>query len=437
MRAPAAGEDKSGDVNLVRILRPDPAGEAPERAPLHPFFSAIADTLGLVYWGSFSPLALSHRPSPPWGGRRRSRARGDSSRPLWRACWGDMVASCASAVRLPLAPSLASPASGGGSGRGRSSPPVRPSHRPSPPQGARALPTFPRVEAPAASRPPRRTWTLQAWTRQIWTPVSVAIFALKLAAAALAGVTVTLVLVPDARKAVAPLAPRAPLADPRPQGASEERTGEPTLERGIPINFPRRVPTVRYAPAAALGVPPVAARPMESPLPGPPQSSPQGASPAGVNGFPKETKVIKYDGGGDPDAYVKRAVNYTKQGIGLEILGECASACAEMVALIPKERICVGPNAKITIHHTANGDGSIDWEYTDRLIKKYPQYNPELAAFWHKHHGKYRTYGNSKSAALRLIPLRGQELEAIFPRCADARGQAAAALLRHPAMSAR
>ena len=194
-----------------------------------------------------------------------------------------MVASRASAVRLPLAPSLASPASGGGSGRGRSSPPVRPSHRPPPPLGARALPTFPRVEAPAASRPPRRTWTLQAWTRQIWTLVSVAIFALKLAAAALAGVTVTLVLVPDARKAVAPLAPRAPLADPRPQGASEERTGvqesvvhaqprtqrfargapEPTLERGIPINFPRRVPTVRYAPAAALGVPPVAALPME------------------------------------------------------------------------------------------------------------------------------------------------------------------------------
>ena len=368
-----------------------------------------------------------------------------------------MVASRASAVRLPLAPSLASPASGGGSGRGRSSPPVRPSHRPPPPLGARALPTFPRVKAPAASRPPRRTWTLQAWTRQIWTLVSVAIFALKLAAAALAGVTVTLVLVPDARKAVAPLAPRAPLADPRPQGASEERTGvqesvvhaqprtqrfargapEPTLERGIPINFPRRVPTVRYAPAAALGVPPVAALPMESPLPGPPQSSPQGASPAGVNGFPKETKVIKYDGGGDPDAYVKRAVNYTKQGIGLEILGECVSACAEMVALIPKERICVGPDAKITIHHTVNGDGTIDWEYTDRLIKKYPQYNPELAEFWHKHHGKYRTYGNSKSAALRLIPLRGQELEAIFPRCADARGQAAAALLRHPAMSAR
>ncbi len=308
-------------------------------------------------------------------------------------------------------------------------PPVRPSHRTPPPQGARALPTFPRVEAPAASRPPRRTWTL----------VSVAIFALKLAAAALAGVTVTFVLVPDARKAVAPLAPRAPLADPRPQGASEERTGvqdsvvhaqppEPTLERGIPINFPRRVPTVRYAPAAALGVPPVAALPMESPLPSPPQSSPQGASPAGVNGFPKETEVIKYDGGGDPDEYVKRAVNYTKQGIGLEILGECASACAEMVALIPKERICVGPNAKITIHHTQNGDGSIDWDYTDRLIEKYPQYNPELAAFWHKHHGKYRTYGNSKSAALRLIPLRGQELEAIFPRCADAREQAAAAM---------
>jgi hypothetical protein len=320
---------------------------------------------------------------------------------------------------------------------------VRPSHRPPPPQGARALSSFPRVEAPAASRPPRRTWTL----------VSVAIFALKLAAAALAGVTVTFLLVPDARKAVAPLAPRAPLA--RPQGASEEWTGvqesvvhaqprtqrfargapEPTLERGIPINFPRRVPTVRYAPA--LGVPPVAALPMESPLPGPPQSSPQGASPAGVNGFPKETEVIKYDGGGDPDAYVKRAVNYTKQGIGLKILGECASACAEMVALIPKERICVGPNAKITIHHTQNGDGSIDWEYTDRLIKKYPEYNPELAAFWHKHHGKYRTYGDSKGAALRLFPLSGQELEAIFPRCADARGQAAAALLRHPAMSAR
>ena len=255
------------------MLRPGPAGEAPEWAPFHPFFSAIADTLALFYWGSFSPLVLTYRPSPLRRGRRQSRARGDSSRPLWRACWGDMVASRASAVRLPPAPSLASPASGGGSGTGRSSPPVRPSHRPPPPQGARALPTFPRVEAPAVSRLPR----------QIWTLVSVAIFALKLAAAAVTGVTVALVLVPDARKAVAPQAPRAPLADTRPQGASEERTGveesvvdaqpgtqrfargapEPTIERSIPINFPRRVPTVRYAPAAALGVPPVAALPME------------------------------------------------------------------------------------------------------------------------------------------------------------------------------
>jgi hypothetical protein len=315
---------------------------------------------------------------------------------------------------------------------------VRSSQR-TPPQGARALPTFPRVEAPAASRPPRRTSAHQSWTL-----VSVAILALKLTAAALTGATVTLVLVPDARKVVAPLAPPAPLAEPGLQVASEEWAGvhgsivpaqqrsargasEPALDRDIPINFPRRVQTVRYAPAA-LDVPPLAVLPMESPLPGPPQSSPQGAAPPGVTGFPKETEVIKYDGGGDPDEYVKRALNYTRRGIGLEILGECASACAEMVALMPKERICVGPNAKITIHHTENGDGTIDWDYTDRLIAKYPQYNPDLAAFWHKHHGKYRTYGDSKRAALRLIPLSGQELEAIFARCEDARGQAAAAL---------
>ena len=184
-------------------------------------------------------------------------------------------------------PILGVPRKRGGSGRGRSSPPVRPSHRPPPPQGARALPTFPRVEGrpragrragPGRSRPGRarsgrssRSRSSRSSSRLPRSPASPSRSCWCRTRAR-----------PSRRWRHA-----RPLADPRPQGASEERTGvqesvvhaqprtqrfargapEPTLERGIPINFPRRVATVRYAPAAALGVPPVAALPMKSRCP--------------------------------------------------------------------------------------------------------------------------------------------------------------------------
>src|SRR5262245_52575143 len=185
-----------------------------------------------------------------------------------------MGATHAIAVRVAPAPAV------------RLAPLARPSYRTAAPprQAVRPLPTFLRVQAPQAG-----------WARwQAWPLIPAANFALKLVAAALAGATVTLVLVPDARKAAAPAAPRAVIsaeaphestvyAQPRTQRLARGTPGL-MLERDVPINFPRRVQTMRYAPTAALAVPPIAALPpvkesITRPMPGPPQVNPLAGKP--------------------------------------------------------------------------------------------------------------------------------------------------------------
>jgi hypothetical protein len=173
-----------------------------------------------------------------------------------------MIASRAIAVRVPhpAAALLAPPA--------RPSPPARQLHRPAPPPRQSVYP----------SAPPRRS---------AWPLFPAAIFTLKLMAAALAGATVTLMLVPDARK---PAAPRAVdvAASPETTVQAQRRTGHLSrgqpdlmLDREIPINFPRRVQVVRYAP---LGARPLAALPTSPPFPGTPRS--------GAN--PLEGKQLRY-----------------------------------------------------------------------------------------------------------------------------------------------
>src|SRR5262245_39692530 len=149
------------------------------------------------------------------------------------------------------------------------------------PAAVRLVPGAPMRVAPAArplhrsAPPPRRPVAARALPRrQAWPLLPAAIFALKLAAIALAGATATLMLVPDMRKPVAPGAPEREAghettvyAQRRTQHLSRGQV-DLMLDRSIPINFPRRVQTVRYSPPAApFGAPPLAALPPDKSLP--------------------------------------------------------------------------------------------------------------------------------------------------------------------------
>ena len=75
-----------------------------------------------------------------------------------------------------------------------------------------------------------------------------------------------------------------------------------------------------------------------------------GASYRGVDLPPAAAEVtIEDQNGGNVSLHASRVIDYGNAGSHLRVMGTCISACTLVLAL-PRDRICVGPNAAFGFH---------------------------------------------------------------------------------------
>jgi hypothetical protein len=123
---------------------------------------------------------------------------------------------------------------------------------------------------------------------------------------------------------------------------------------------------------------------------------------------PALAERISDDAGGLIDTYVQKFTRIRDSGERMVVDGQCLSACTLMLALVPRERICVTPNAVFGFHsawsYDAQGAKASDQKATQSLWDMYP----ERIRQWIRTHGGLHQ---------QLIYLRGRQLAAFYPIC--------------------
>ena len=137
--------------------------------------------------------------------------------------------------------------------------------------------------------------------------------------------------------------------------------------------------------------------------------------------------VISADRGGPIDQYRQRYAMIRQSGEQVIIAGRCLSACTLVLALVPRDRICVTANARLGFHAAwfpdMAGGRILSAAHTRRLHELYP---PAIR------HWIARRGGLSSA----MIFLQGRELQAFLPLCqwtASKRPGRAVAANRHSA----
>ena len=117
---------------------------------------------------------------------------------------------------------------------------------------------------------------------------------------------------------------------------------------------------------------------------------------------------ISGDHGGQIGPYLDRYEQLRASGQTIVIDGLCASACTIILAKIPRDKICVTPNAHLAFHAAwdsgAQGRAIANPEATRVLYSMYPS--------------KVRHWIASQGGLTpRMIFLRGRQLEAMYRPC--------------------
>jgi hypothetical protein len=117
---------------------------------------------------------------------------------------------------------------------------------------------------------------------------------------------------------------------------------------------------------------------------------------------------IHDDFGGSIESYLFRFGRIRDAGDRVVLDGPCNSACTLVLGTVPKERICVTPQASLGFHAAWQPDVSgapvISQMWTGVLWETYP---PEIRDWITRHGG----------LTLQTIVLRGRELAALYPPC--------------------
>ena len=117
------------------------------------------------------------------------------------------------------------------------------------------------------------------------------------------------------------------------------------------------------------------------------------------------------DPGGLIAAYQQRFAHARSSGERVVIDGSCLSACTLAIGMVPREQICATPRAVLGFHAawqpTPFGGKALSFPATQHMMSIYP---PDLQAWIDRHGG----------LTPRMIFLRGQELAAFVPTCAEA-----------------
>ena len=117
---------------------------------------------------------------------------------------------------------------------------------------------------------------------------------------------------------------------------------------------------------------------------------------------------IKADPGGQIGPYLEALVALRGTGERVIIDGPCLSACTMVLGVIPRERICVTPRARLGFHaawHPGNKGKPVTSKAATQLLM---EIYPEHVRAWIKERG-----GLSR----KLLVLSGRELAAMYPTC--------------------
>ena len=99
--------------------------------------------------------------------------------------------------------------------------------------------------------------------------------------------------------------------------------------------------------------------------------------------FPQNSRPISDEEseGGDSTVFLAKAKRYTESGVGIKILGPCISACVDMIANMPIDHVCIGPNAALGFHYSTSDEAGLRPNYyeTEKLVESYPR---PLQDFW-------------------------------------------------------
>ena len=117
---------------------------------------------------------------------------------------------------------------------------------------------------------------------------------------------------------------------------------------------------------------------------------------------------IKADPGGQIGPYLENLVALRSSGERVIIDGPCLSACTMVLGVIPRERICVTPRARLGFHAAWTPDGNgrpVTSRVATRLLMDiYPQ---DVRGWLAKQGGLSR----------QMKYLSGRELAAMYPSC--------------------
>ncbi len=137
--------------------------------------------------------------------------------------------------------------------------------------------------------------------------------------------------------------------------------------------------------------------------------------------FPATATVrITSDPGGQIGSYLEHLESLRSSGQSVIIDGLCLSACTMVLGVIPRDRICVTPRARLGFHAAWHPDSADhparDEDGTALLMSVYPQ----PVRDWISRHGGLSSH---------VIYLSGSELAAMYPRCEE--GSVATAAVWH------
>ena len=117
---------------------------------------------------------------------------------------------------------------------------------------------------------------------------------------------------------------------------------------------------------------------------------------------------IKADPGGQIGPYLENLAALRNSGERVIIDGPCLSACTMVLGVIPYERLCVTPRARLGFHAAwhpgENGNKVMSRAATQLLMDVYP----ERVRSWIKERG---------GLSPRMMYLSGRELAAMYQTC--------------------
>ncbi len=117
---------------------------------------------------------------------------------------------------------------------------------------------------------------------------------------------------------------------------------------------------------------------------------------------------IADDHGGNIGAYYSRFIALRDSGAQVAIDGSCSSACTMVLGIVPRERICVTPNAVLGFH-AAWRPGFLGFEFIN---------DPATRTLWSLYPTSIRRWiARNGGLGLQMIFLSGPELFAMYRQC--------------------